>query len=309
MRPRRRSPPRAGFLVSLGLAALCSFTGCGSAPPAAAGVFGIHVVAAENVWGSIASQLGGDRVNVTSIVNDPNADPHEYESSTDDARAFAGADLVILNGAGYDDWGQKLLDSNPSSSRVVVKVADILGKNPGDNPHFWYNPAYVEQVASHITSEYTRISQDGSSYFASRHAAFERALGPYHALISDIAARYAGRPVAATEDIFAYLATALHLDLISPPAFMQAVAEGNDPPIQAVAAFTDQIKSKRASVLVYNTQTVTAVTSNIRQLAAAEGIPIVGVSETLQPPSASFQDWQAAQLTALRNALAMSPAR
>src|SRR5437870_7935913 len=128
---------------------LCS--ACGGAASVQSGT-AITVVAGENVWGSIAAQLGGSKVTVQSVVTDPNADPHEYESSSSDARAFAEARLVILNGAGYDSWGQKLLDANKSSHREVLNVADIVGKKKGDNPHFWYNPAYVTQVADRITS-------------------------------------------------------------------------------------------------------------------------------------------------------------
>src|SRR6266852_8307817 len=125
----------------------------------------LNVVAAENFWGNIAAQLGGLKVNVQSVVTDPNADPHEYESSANDARAFAEAGLVILNGAGYDDWGKKLLDANPASARHVLTVADLLGKKVGDNPHFWYSPDYVVKVADRITAQYKSIDSADASYF------------------------------------------------------------------------------------------------------------------------------------------------
>jgi hypothetical protein len=135
----------AATLLSIVLAA------CG-APPAGNSTKTLQVIAGENFWGSIAAQLGGARVEVTSIVTNPNTDPHEYESSATDARAFATADYVILNGAGYDDWGQKLLSANPSSSRKVFTVADLLNKKAGDNPHFWYNPDWVEPTGSPPTT-------------------------------------------------------------------------------------------------------------------------------------------------------------
>src|SRR5438876_12136790 len=135
-----------GTLLSSVLAA------CGA--PAASPGSGqpLQVIAGENFWGSIASQLGGTHVSVTSIVTNPNTDPHEYESSATDARAFATADYVILNGTGYDDWGQKLLSANPGSSRKVLTVAELLNKKAGDNPHFWYNHDWVERVAETIAS-------------------------------------------------------------------------------------------------------------------------------------------------------------
>ncbi len=305
--PPHRSRGLAGVSLLLGCTALAALAACGS-DTSAAPSGKIQVVAAENFWGSIASQLGGRSVSVRSIVTDPNADPHEYESSTDDARAFADAAYVILNGAGYDDWARKLLDANPSGSRVVVNVADTVGKKAGDNPHFWYSPAFVTQVADRIGADYQRILPAQSLYFSQQRTAFGQALAPYRTLISDITSRFHGRHVGATEDIFVYLAQALKLDLISPPAFMQAVAEGNDPPAQAVAEFTDQLQSRGVAVLVYNVQTETAVTTSLKQKAQSEQIPVVGISETMQPPTATFESWQVAQLTALQSALAQSTA-
>ncbi|HEV2475877.1 MAG TPA: zinc ABC transporter substrate-binding protein, partial [Candidatus Dormibacteraeota bacterium] len=136
----------------------------------ASGSGAIQVVAGENFWGDIASQLGGSRASVQSVVTDPNADPHEYESNTNDARAFATANLVILNGAGYDDWGQKLLQASPSQSRKVLNVADLLGKKSGDNPHFWYDPDFVIKVADKITAEYRSIDAADSGYFEQRRS-------------------------------------------------------------------------------------------------------------------------------------------
>jgi len=264
----------------------------------------ISVVAGENFWGSLATQLGGSRVSVHSVVTDPNADPHEYESSTDDARAFADADLVVLNGAGYDDWGQKLLDANSSSHRRVLNIAQLLGRKPGDNPHFWYNPDYVLTVADRITAEYKTIDSANASYFDQQRVALTLALKPYTDRIAEIRARYAGAPIGSTESIFVYMAAALGLNLISPPEFMNAVAEGTDPPASAVATFHDQVAGRQIRLLVYNIQASSALTTSLKQLAQQQGIPSVGVTETLQPVGATFQDWQTAQLTALEAALA-----
>ena len=263
----------------------------------------LQVVAGENFWGDIATQLGGTHADVQSVVTDPNADPHEYESSTNDARAFATANLVILNGAGYDGWGQKLLAANPNQGRKVLVVADLLGKKSGDNPHFWYDPHYVIQVADEITAEYRSLDPADASYFDQRRAAFTTALEPYMSRLAEIKQRFAGTPVGSTETIFVYLADYLGLRLISPPEFMQAVSEGNDPPAAAVVAFHDQIARKAIKVLVYNVQTATAVTTNLRLEATRQSIPVVGVSETLQPVGASFQDWQVRQVMALEDAL------
>jgi zinc/manganese transport system substrate-binding protein len=284
------------------MAVCLAASGCGGSTSAAASG-PIKVVAGQNFWGSIATQLGGTEASVQSVVSDPNADPHEYESNTNDARAFADANLVILNGAGYDNWANKLLAANPSSHRTLLIAADLLGKKAGDNPHFWYNPDYVTGMADQITADYKSIDPADSAYFDQQRAAFTAALRPYTQRLAEIKAKFSGVSVGATESIFVYMATYLGLNLISPPEFMNAVAEGNDPPAAAVITFQNQITSKQVKVLVYNVQTATAVTTNVKHLAALANIPVVGVSETLQPESASFQDWQLSQLITLQNAL------
>jgi zinc/manganese transport system substrate-binding protein len=292
----------AGKRVWAVLFAAMAMSACGGPTPVASSG-SIKVVAGQNFWGSIAAQLGGSKASVQSVVSDPNADPHEYETNTNDARAFADANLVILNGAGYDDWGNKLLAANPSSHRTVLVAAGLFGKKAGDNPHFWYNPDYVARIADQITADYKSIGAADSAYFDQQRAAFTASLEPYTQRISEIKATFSGVPVASTESIFVYMATALGLNLISPTAFMNAVSEGNDPPAAAVIAFQDQITGRQARLLVYNVQTATAVTTNIKQLASVAHIPVVGVSETLQPESTTFQDWQLSQLIALQNAL------
>jgi zinc/manganese transport system substrate-binding protein len=288
------------LLILLPLLSAC---GLGAASMPSGGT--IQVVAGENFWGSIAAQVGGSRVAVTSVVTDPNADPHLYQSSAQTARDFAGARYVILNGAGYDSWAQKLLDANPVSGRKVFTVADLLGKKEGDNPHFWYDPDAVTRVANQISQDYKALDPaDASAFDAQNTQYLTVALKPYHDRLTTIKTKFAGQKVGATESIVVYLASYLGLDLISPPAFMQAVAEGeNDPPANSVAEFEQQIQQKQISVLVYNVQTNSDVINRIRQLAEQQNIPIVGVSETLQPVDASFQDWQLAQLLTLQNAL------
>lgn len=290
-------------LFSCAALVLLGLSGCG-APPTVGGSGGaLQVIAGENFWGSIAAQLGGSRVAVTSIVTNPNTDPHVYESSSADARAFATADYVILNGAGYDDWGGKLLSGNPSSSRKVLTISDLLQKRSGDNPHFWYAPDSVGSIADRITADYQLLDPGDSSYFAQQRQAFGSALKPYHDAITSVRSTYGGAPVGSTESIFVYLALALGVDLVSPSPFMQAISDGNDPPAQSVAQFQEQISRRSIKLLVYNTQTSTPITENLKQLAVRNGIPVVGISETIQPASASFQDWQLAQLTSIRSAL------
>lgn len=300
---RRRAPVFVGAMCSILLVCLGAVGCSGGTAPSSSSHAVLNVVAGENFWGSIASQLGGIHASVTSIVSDPNADPHQYTASASDARVFATAQYVILNGAGYDDWGQQLLDANPVSGRKVLTVATLLGKKDGDNPHMWYNPEYVEAVANRITKDYQSLDPKDTAYFSQQRAAFETALGQYHQRLNEIKSKFAGRKVGATESIFVYMADYLGLDLISPPDFMEAIAEGNDPPADSVVTFEQQIQQKQISVLVFNVQTVTPVTDHLKALAAAQGIPLVSVSETIQPSDISFQDWQVGQLDQLENAL------
>jgi len=264
----------------------------------------LHVVAAENFWGSIVAQLAGRTATVTSIVTDPNADPHTYESSSNDARAFADADYVIVNGAGYDGWAQQLLSANPKAKRRVLTVAEMLGKKEGDNPHFWYDPDDVTAVVNRMEADLEALEPAQVPYLQAQQTAFAVAMAPYRSRLSAIRATFSGVPVAATESIFVYLADYLGLRLISPPAFMDAVAEGNDPPAPAVIEFQQQISTHQAKVLVYNQQTSTDLTTNIRNMARKAGVPTVGVTETIQPPNAPFEQWFTTELEQLQGALA-----
>ena len=290
-----------------GLLAVTVLLGCVLWSPDPASATGGHavidVVAAENTWGSLAAQLGGNRVDVVSIVSDPNADPHEYESNPADARDFAEARYVIVNGAGYDDWAVQLIGAEAVPGRRELDVARLLGKGSAANPHFWYGPGYVERVINRITADYEALDPGDRQYFAARHAALEMAFGPERAALSYLRSHFSGVPMAATESIVAYLAQYVHLDLVTPADFMEAVAEGNDPPARSVATFYRQIDAKAFRVLVYNVQTVTPLTTNLKAAAAQADIPVVGVSETIQPPVDNFEQWMTGQLSALANGL------
>jgi zinc/manganese transport system substrate-binding protein len=299
MKSRRALIAAAGTLVLTSSATACSAPGSATQATGAP----LVVVAAENTWGSIAAQLGGVHMVVTSILSDPNADPHEYESSPANARLMASANYVIVNGAGYDNWANHLLAAQPNAGRKVLNIANLVGKREGDNPHFWYDPSYVDEVIARITADYKALQPAQSSYFASRSSVFAQQLAPYRQRLAYVQQHFAGTPVASTESIFQYLAGYVHLDLVTPVAFMQAVSEGNDPPASSLVTFTDQIRNRAFRVLVVNVQTVTPLTTQLREQTASRNIPVVGVSETIQPPSASFEDWMVGQLDSLVNAL------
>ncbi len=263
----------------------------------------LQVVAAENFWGSLVSEIGGSHVEVLSIVANPNADPHEYESNASNARAIATADYVIENGAGYDSWMDKLLGAESSPRRLILNVADLLGKKPGDNPHFWYDPDYVNETVKRMEADLLKLDPANAAYYAAQYAKLTSSLATYQNKIAEIKNRFGGTEVAATEDIFSYLAAASGLNLVSPLDFIQAIAEGNNPSPMSIVKFENQLTSGNVRVLVYNEQTVTPLTDNVRKLAATKGIPVVGITETIQPPTLSFEDWMNAEVTSIEGAL------
>lgn len=263
----------------------------------------IQIVAAENFWGSLVSQLAGNCGNVTSIVTDPNADPHEYESSTADARDIANARFVIVNGVGYDDWALKLISASNSSNQTVLNVANLLGVSNGSNPHLWYDPTYVNKTVKQMYLDLVQIDPSHAAYYKQQYANLTASLAGYNSRIVQIRQQFGGTKVASTESIFVYLANATGLDLVSPPAFMDAVAEGTDPPAQSVVEFQNQLENGSVSVLVYNEQTVTPLTTQMKQIAVQNNVTIVGVTETIQPPNVPFQVWMNGELLQLQNAL------
>jgi zinc/manganese transport system substrate-binding protein len=302
-RPSVRAFPVLLLLVALAAAPL---TGCGASNSSTVGPSGkLNVVAAEDFWGSIAEQLGGDRVEVTSIVTNPAADPHDYEPSAEDARTMAGAQMAIVNGIGYDPWASKLLAANPSSGRTVLTVGDLLGLKEGDNPHQWYSPASVQKVIERITADYKRVDPGHASYFDAQRRRFETVgLARYHSLISRIRRRYAGAPVGASESIFAALAPSLGLKLLTPTGFLDAISEGTDPTPADRARVDSQIADRQIDVWVYNSQNATPDVRRLNDAAKAARIPIATVTETMTPEGASFEAWQSHELEGLLAALA-----
>jgi len=264
----------------------------------------VRVVVAENFWGSIVRQEAGSRAGVTSIITNPNADPHAYEPTTGDARLFAQAQYIVINGAGYDPWASRLLAANPVQGRRILVIADLIGKKQGDNPHLWYAPSYVTRVAARVTGDLSAADPHHASYFRAQHARFiNGALKGYFQEIRSIKQHYRGVPVGATESIFDYLASALGLNLITPTGFMKALSEGTEPTAQDKAMFDQQVSQKRMRVLAYNIQNAIPDVTALVTKARSAHIPVVPITETLRPAGASFQAWQLGQLKALAAAL------
>ncbi|HVA04502.1 MAG TPA: zinc ABC transporter substrate-binding protein [Acidimicrobiales bacterium] len=302
---------RASLAVVAVLVAGC-LGGCGAATGVAqAGPGGtISVVAAENFWGSIAGQLGGDRVTVTSIVTNPDTDPHSYEATARDGRAFAAAQFVIVNGVGYDPWAESLLDANATKGRTVLDVGKLVGVAAGGNPHRWYDPQDVGKVIEQITADYARIDPKEASYFEHRMTTFStRDLAQYHHLIKVIKAEYAGTPIGASESIVTPLAAALGLRLLTPQSFLDAVSEGNDPTAADKATIDAQIQHNQIKIYVYNSQNATPDVTAQVQAARSRGIPVATVTETLDPAGDTFEAWQVHELRGIQAALASAGGR
>jgi zinc/manganese transport system substrate-binding protein len=294
-------------MAALVVAMACVVAGCATTAPSPTGRAGtkITVVAAENFWGSIAAQLGGDHVTVTSIINSPSIDPHDYEPTPADGREIATARFVIANGIGYDPWAAKLVAANPNPQRTVLTVGDLVGRKDGDNPHRWYSPDDVQKVISRITADYQRIDPADADYFDRQKQNYEgRQLGQYTKLINDIKSKYAGTPIGASESIVTPLAAGLGLRMLTPESFLNAISEGSDPTAADKATTDNQITTKQIKVFVYNSQNSTPDVQRLVDEARTAGVPVVAVTETPDPGTVAFQDWQTNQLQDLETALA-----
>ena len=294
--------------AALGVVALI-LTGCATSAANTTPTSGksavINVVAAENFWGSLAAQLGGSHAHVTSIIDNPDADPHDYEPTAADGRAIAAAQVAIINGVGYDTWASKLAATNAGSDLITLTVGELVGAKDGDNPHRWYNPDNVRAVIAQITADYKKADPADAGYFDVQNAnVLNTNLRTYFDTIAQIKTGYAGTPVGASESIFAMISPALGLNLLTPPTFLRAISEGADVSASDKTTIDNQIKSKQIKVYVYNSQNATPDVQAQVNAAKAAGIPVTTITETLTPAGASFQDWQVAQLDALRQALA-----
>jgi zinc/manganese transport system substrate-binding protein len=296
------SPNRSRLSRAAGLcAASLLLAACSSVPNGTPGR--IPVVASTNVYGDIAKQLGGAYVEVTSILTDPNADPHLFEPGPANAALLAQARLVIQNGLGYDAFMDRLLAAAPNSQRQVIVIADEVGISGQDaNPHLWYDVPQVPRMAKAIADALAAIDPEHEGYFQGRLSAFDRSLEPLQAVVDAIKAKDSGAPVAYTEPVPGYLLEAAGLVVLTPSTFSRAIEEGNDPSPAAVADMEALIRTAQVRVLLYNNQATSPITDRLRSLAQENGVPVLSVTETL-PPGMTFQQWQLGQAQALARAL------
>ncbi len=272
--------------------------GLGGRAPAAGKV---NIVAAENMYGDIAQQIGGGLVQVSSILNNPNEDPHLFSASPSVARGLAGADIVIVNGADYDPWMAALLSATRAPNRVVITVADLLGRKPGDNPHLWYDPAAIPRLTTRLVAALAAKDPANAAVYQRNGAALLAALAPIHMRMAAMRAKYAGTPVTATEPVFGLMAQALGL-VMRNQRFQIAVMNGTEPAPQDVGAFEDDLRRKTVRALFYNAQVTDDLTSTLLALAKQSGVPVVGVTET-EPAGLNYQQWMTSGLDGVDKAL------
>lgn len=304
--------------AALVLAALL-LPGCasGSGDPQDDGT--LTVVASTNVWGSVVAAVAGDAVEITTLIDDPAADPHSYESTPADAAAVTDADLVVFNGGGYDEFMEAILgtlDGKPAVNAFELAAVggsghsedethseeDTHAHQGGTNEHIWYELPAVEAVAERVADELGRMLPDQAETFTTNAESFHEDIDAIAEQVAGIEAAHPRARVALTEPIAVYLIEDAGLTNVTPPDFLKAVEEGTDPPAAAVATTRQLIMSRQVAALIHNPQTETPVTQQVRADAAAAGIPVVEMTETL-PEGSGYVEWMTAQVDALASAL------
>ncbi|MCX5545079.1 metal ABC transporter solute-binding protein [Paraburkholderia sp. CNPSo 3076] len=306
----RRRVTLARFAAGLALALGTTFGSASAALAAQAGSATIPVVAAENFYGDVVKQIGGNYVDVTSILSNPDQDPHLFEASPKTARALQHARVVVYNGADYDPWMTRLLGAtgagNSGTSRTTIVAADLVGKKAGDNPHLWYDPKTMPAVARAVSAALGAADPAHKSVYDANLATFLASLQPVDAKVAALRARYQGQPVTATEPVFGYMSDAIGLDMRN-LRFQLAAMNDTEASASDIAAFERDLRERRVRVLIYNSQATEALTRRMLALAKQSKVPSVSVTET-QPAGVNFQQWMLAQLDALDKALAVGTA-
>ncbi|MFV0435673.1 MAG: metal ABC transporter solute-binding protein, Zn/Mn family [Leucobacter sp.] len=262
----------------------------------------LDVVVSVDQWGDIVENLGGDCATVHTVLASSSVDPHDYEPTSSDAVVFDTAQLVVVNGADYDPWASKLA-SNAASKPAVVDAGKVVGAADGANPHLWYSPDYVTEVAQAVTDELSKLSPDAAGYFAEQHGTWKSDMQGYFDLVTKLKDGTDGQTYAATEGVFDYMAQAVGLKDATPEGFARAASNESDPSPNDVAAFEKALQNGDIDVLIYNTQTDGSSPEQIRKVAEEAKVPVVDVTETVAPGADSFQAWQVDQLTHLAEAL------
>ena len=273
--------------------------------PAANSSATITAVGAENEYANVISQVGGKYVHVSAIESNPNTDPHTFEASASVANLIAGAGLVVQNGLGYDTYMNKIEDAAPSSGRKVIDVQHLLGlPDSTPNPHLWYKPSTMPAVAKAVAADLSALQPAHKAYFAAKAAAFDASLQPWYRAIAQFKARYPGTPVATTEPVGDYLLQAAGTRNLTPFAFQADIMNGVDPAPQYVSLQDGLFSGHKVKVFLYNQQVTDSLTASFLAAAHRDGIPVVGVYETMPEPGYDYQSWMMAETAALERAVA-----
>jgi zinc/manganese transport system substrate-binding protein len=282
--------------------ALASCSSSGTSTSSKPGV--ISAVGAENEYANVLEQIGGKYVQVSSILNNPNTDPHTYEASTSVAQEVGAAQLIVQNGVGYDTFMNKIESASPSTSRrviVVQKVLDLPDSTP--NPHLWYDPKTMPAVATVMASDLSAIQPSHKAYFEARLTAFVASLRPWLDTIAAFKAAHPGTTVAVTEPVADYLLEAMGMKNLTPFTFQADIMNGVDPSPEAITQEQGFLTGHQARVFCYNQQVVDSLTTSIRQTAQTSGVPVVGVYETMPTPGYNYQSWMLAEVKAIESAV------
>ena len=300
----RRSYRVLAAVSAVGVALLAS--ACSSAlgsTHAAAGV--IVAVGAENEYADVISQVGGKYVQASAIMSNPNTDPHTFEASASVARTVSEAQLVVQNGVGYDTFINTIENAAPNSARKVIVVQNLLGLPAGTpNPHLWYKPSTMPAVANAIAADLEAIQPAHASYFKANAARFIASLSAWNNAIAAFKADYPNTPVATTEPVADYMLDAVGADNVTPFAFQADIMNGTDPSAQDVAIERSLFTQHKVKVFLYNQQVTDTLTESFITLAQQNGIPVVGVYETMPQPGFDYQSWMLAEVQDLTKAVA-----
>ncbi|GAB7536309.1 metal ABC transporter solute-binding protein, Zn/Mn family [Burkholderia sp. 3C] len=298
-----RAPLRARFRLTRWLAAGCAALSLAApAAPALAQTAKVQVVAAENFYGDVVKQIGGANVAVSSILSNPDQDPHLFEASPKTARALQHANLVVYNGADYDPWMGKLLSASKNATRKAIVVADLVGKKPGDNPHLWYDPATMPAAAKAIGAALSEADPAHKAQYDANLASFLASLKPIDAKVAALRAQYKGVPVTATEPVFGYMSDAIGLEMRN-LSFQLATMNDTEASASDIAAFESDLRDRKVKALIYNSQAEEPMTKRMLKIAKDASVPTFSVTET-EPAGKNFQQWMLTQLDALSAALA-----
>jgi len=275
-----------------------------AATPSARGGSAIVAVGAENEYSNVIAQIGGRYVDVTAIMSNPNVDPHSFEASPSVARVVSAAQLIVQNGLGYDAFMNTIEAASPDSKRKVVDVQKLLGRpDTTPNPHLWYSPGTMLLVAKTIAVDLSDLDPAHASYFRARLVTFEHSFTPWLHAIAAFKADFPHVPVATTEPVADYMLQAVGADNKTPFALQADIMNGVDPAPEDITIQEALLSSHSVDAFVYNEQVTDSITESFLALAKKNGIPVVGVYETMPTPGYDYQTWMVAEVQALKKAI------